>query len=145
MDDDEVGRLELNALKVLVHSSHDRGIGCTCCSRLHHSFREFAGWENSKRKLDLEPIRVKRKRNGSEGQKLTVLKSKTQKVRPAKQQSNCNGYFCNYKSRKQHIEHYRKEFSTVKLASLDENCNSMKNQTMDKTIDPYFPNKADHR
>ena len=145
MDDAEIGRLELSALKVLVQSSHDKGIGCVCCSRLNSNSRGFAGWENPKRKLDLEPIRVKRKKNGSEGQKPTVPKSKSQKLRLAKQQDNCNGYFCNYKSRGQHIENYRKEFSTVKLACPEENCISMKNQTLDKIIDPYFPNKADHR
>ncbi len=44
-------------------------------------------------------------------------------------------YFYNYKSRPEHIEKYRKEFSTVKLLAKTDTDN-------DKWLDPYMPEKG---
>ena len=146
MDDVENMRLELSALKVLVRSSDDRSIDCVCSSRIYSKHKGLVGWENSNRKNSSVPNRMKGKKNGTESQKFTVMKPRNPKVRPTKKrESSGKGYFCNYKSRKQHIENYRKEFSTVKLVSPKEDCNPAKNQTLEKIVDPYIPDKADPR
>jgi len=146
MDDVATASIELDALKILARSSSDSTVGCVCCRRFYSKKRGFNGWESSSNERNSESIRTKARRGGGDRQKVPTMKSKGQKQRPMKQRdTGYKGYFCHYKSKQQHIENYRKEFSTVREAPSEEDSSLMKMQTSEKAIDPYIQDKSDER
>ena len=146
MDDIATASIELDALKILARSSYDSAADCVCCRRFYSKRKGFHGWESSSKQRNSESIRTKARRSGGDRQKASTVKSKGQKLLPTKQKdTGRKGYFCHYKSKQQHIENYRKEFSTVKEAPSEEDCSLVKMQTSEKAIDPYIQDKSDER
>ena len=144
MEGDTPARLEESALKILFRASSYSDMKCVCRGRMYNKSKTLCGWENVDKKGNTSNIRIRSRKNGNEGQRQTTTKSKNQRFREKKTgNESCKKYFRNYKSRKQHIESYRKQFSSIKLSSDQEDSSSPSNH--DKNIDPYLPDKGDHR
>lgn len=140
-------RLEESALKALFLASNDAKWKCLCCSRLNNQSKMLCGWMNSEKVQHLPSTRTKAKKNGHDGIKQYSTKSKiSQRQRNSKKGDEIGkGYFRNHKTRKQHIDSYRQEYSTIRQAPEQDDSSTAHNHMYEKVHDPYLLGQLDHR